>query len=95
MPGEARWRGPPTGALATVPLDTLTVVYDRRSGQTHLLAEPLPQLLEALGDGASDAAALTTQLSAAYVMAEDPGDAAGIVAERLTELAAIGLIGPA
>jgi PqqD family protein of HPr-rel-A system len=51
MPAERRYRAAPAAALHCVELDALTAVFDRRSGQTHLLAAPLPELLEALGSG--------------------------------------------
>ncbi len=75
---------PPAGTLSAVTLDTMTAIYDRRSGQTHLVAEIVPALLDALRDDALDVAALAARL--------DVAEAAAIVAERLAELVASGLV---
>ncbi len=87
-PPSPRFGGPPSGALAFFPLDTLTAVYDRRSGATHLVAEPLPALLAALDEGSADAAALLGRLAERFAVAGD----ADALAARLDELAALGLI---
>ncbi|MGC6401741.1 HPr-rel-A system PqqD family peptide chaperone [Sphingomonas sp. FW199] len=84
-----RYRAAPPETLLTVPLDALTAIHDRRSGQTHLVAAPVPELLEALGDGALDAAALLARLAEQFDLVD--GDAAAL-AERLEELTATGLV---
>ena len=38
---------PPEG-LRIVPLDTLTAIYHRASGQTHIVSEPMPEILAVL-----------------------------------------------
>lgn len=87
-----RFRAPPAEALAAVELDAFTALYDRRSGQTHLLIEPAPQLLAALADGPLTAAELRDWLAAAYDL-PDASDAA--LTARLEELVAAGLVAPA
>lgn len=84
-----RWRAAPEHLLA-VPLDTFTAVFHRPSGQTHLLVEPAPQILEMLSEPL-DEAELLDRLAAAYDIADDR-DA---LAERVRELAEAGLIAPA
>jgi PqqD family protein of HPr-rel-A system len=74
----------------TVPLDTLTAVFDRASGQTHLLASPLPEILDALDVGPVTAADLTARLAASFDLEAE--DAEATIAARLTELAALGLV---
>lgn len=72
-------------------LDELTAVFDRRSGQTHLLASPLPEMLGALGTGEWTLAAFAALLASEFEMAGEDGTAARIE-QRLAELAALGLV---
>ena len=37
------------------PLDMMTLIYQRRSGITHMVGEPVPQMLEAMGNDSVDA----------------------------------------
>ena len=74
--------------LLQVPLDSLTAVYHRPSGGTHLLDAPAPQILAAL-DTPLALDALLARLSERYDLGEaDPA----ALAERLAELEAIGLV---
>jgi PqqD family protein of HPr-rel-A system len=85
------YRAEPTDALIIEPLDLLTLIYQRRSGITHMVSEPVPQMLSAMGADAVDAATLTQRLSADFDVGE--GDAAiAVIAERLEELAELGLV---
>lgn len=43
-----RYRAPPVDGLRIVALDDLVAVFHRASGITHLVAQPVPELLEAL-----------------------------------------------
>lgn len=92
MPAELRYRAAPADNLAIVALDALTAVYDRRSGQTHLLAAPLPDLLLTLGAEEWTLASFSGQLAAQFDFADDGGDAGAVIALRLAELAAMGLV---
>jgi len=92
MHGDTRLCAAPAGLLVRAELDALTAVYDRRSGQTHLLAAPLPDLLDALGEREWALADFTAHLAAQFDLASDDGDPQAIIAERLSELAALGLI---
>jgi PqqD family protein of HPr-rel-A system len=73
----------PPDCLRIVPLDSLTVIYHRRSGQTHVVAEPMPEIMAALQDGPIHLAALGAKL--------DVEDIPALTA-RLDELAEIGLV---
>ncbi|UUL82990.1 HPr-rel-A system PqqD family peptide chaperone [Sphingomonas qomolangmaensis] len=85
----ARYRASAGAALRIVPLDLLTLIYHRASGQTHVVASPVPEILETLATEAMDVAALLAKLTATY----DLGDAdAEAMAARLDELAAVGLV---
>ena len=75
-------------------LGALTAIFDRRSMQTHLVVAPLPEIMAALEAGPCDASALAERLAGVFDLdAED--DAIAILAERLRELATMGLVAPA
>ena len=84
-----RYRAPPADAVVTVELDPFVALYDRRSGITHLLAEPAPQLLAMLNEEPLDREALFARLATTYDL-PDGMDAA--LAARLEELVAAGLL---
>jgi PqqD family protein of HPr-rel-A system len=92
MPAEPRYCAAPASALVQVELDGLTALFDRRSGQTHLLAAPLPDLLAALGVDSWRLADFTAHLAAAFDLVADDSDPEVIVAARLDELIALGLV---
>lgn len=74
-------------AIRRVPLDSLTALYHRPSGQTHLVAAPVPELLDALAVEPRDAAALLAAMGI-----DDDAEARAVLAARLDELIAIGLV---
>jgi PqqD family protein of HPr-rel-A system len=89
--GDARlWHVAPVERRIAVPLDTLTALFDRASGQTHLLASPLPEILDALDVGPANTAALTARLAVRFDLEAE--DAEATIAARLAELAALGLV---
>jgi PqqD family protein of HPr-rel-A system len=71
-------------------LEGLTLLFHDRSGTTHLLAPPAPQILEALAGEAGDVAAVIERISARFELESD--DANAVVAARLEELEAVGLV---
>ena len=80
----------PPETLHSVALEGLTLLYHRRSGLTHILAPPAPQILAALAAGPADAAGIVERIGADFeVEAEDPARA---IAARLSELEAAGLV---
>jgi PqqD family protein of HPr-rel-A system len=83
-----RYTTDPISAFRQTPLDSLTALYHRRSGVTHLVAEPVPEILAALSDGPANAAELLARLAATYGI---EGDLGGLTA-RLAELEAVGLV---
>ncbi len=83
------YRAPRADALLVAPLDEFTAVFHRASGITHLLTEPAPQILEALGEGGLTLDALLARLSAEYDLADADRDA---LAARLDELVVSGLV---
>ena len=83
------YRAAPSDSLIVVPIDLLTAIYHRASGQTHLMAAPAPEILEALGQGPLDADALLAKLRIDYDLVD--ADAAAL-ASRLDELVETGLV---
>jgi PqqD family protein of HPr-rel-A system len=84
------YRADPPEMLRIVPLDSLTAIYHRASGQTHVVAEPVPDLLAALSDGPCDVAVLASRLGL------DGSEATcALLTERLDELIATGLVATA
>ncbi len=83
----AVYRADGADAYVSVDLDGLTALFHRRSGATHVLAEPAPQIVELLGSEARDADGL---LKALNIAADD--EARAIIAARLDELEGVGLI---
>jgi PqqD family protein of HPr-rel-A system len=87
---ESLYAADPPETLRFVELDGLTLLYHRRSGLTHILAPPAPQILAALARGPAGAAAIVERIGADFeVEAEDP---AAAIAARLAELEAAGLV---
>ena len=86
---EPRYRAAPAGLLLNKPLDMLTAVFHRASGITHLLAEPAPEVLAALGAEPLTQAELLASLERKYELTDADGQA---LSARLDELVAAGLI---
>jgi PqqD family protein of HPr-rel-A system len=82
-----RYAAPPIGACLRADAEGLTLLYHRRSGQTHILAEPAPQILEALAGAAMTEAELLVALAADFEVTQPQ-----VIGERLSELIASGLV---
>ena len=80
-------------ACVLTPLDSLTAVYHRRSGTTHLLAEPLPEILATLGAAPATIPALAERLAMEYGLAMNV-ETTALLSQRLADLEAIGLVWP-
>lgn len=74
-----------------VALDDFTALYHRRSAQTHLVNEPVPQIIAALEGCAMTPSALLSALSADNDVEAD-GDLLAALIARLAELEALGLV---
>lgn len=77
------------GVLLRRELDGLTLVFHRPSGLTHMLASPLPEILDALEEAPEPAEVVLERLSARYDLGEN---ALAELTVHLEELAALGLI---
>ncbi|WP_066818601.1 HPr-rel-A system PqqD family peptide chaperone [Sphingomonas mali] len=83
------YRAASPDSLIVAPVDLLTAIYHRASGQTHLMASPAPEILDALAEAPLDAAALLAKLRADYDLVDaDPA----ALAARLDELVETGLV---
>lgn len=74
--------------LITEPLDALTVIYHRRSGTTHIVAEPVPQILACMGTAPMAATDIVRCLAALF----DVDDVEAIIVARLEEMAELGIV---
>ena len=79
-----------TDGLKHVELEGLGVMFHPRSGMTHILAPPSPQILDVLREGPADAEAVVARLRERFDFPESGGVAA--VEARLAELEAAGLV---
>lgn len=79
------YRAEPAALLRIVELDALTAIYHRRSGQTHLVVEPVPTILGGLQGRDATLEMLADDLGVA------PEEHAALEA-RLVELVATGLV---
>jgi PqqD family protein of HPr-rel-A system len=77
--------------LLIEPLDAMTLIYHRASGATHIVAEPVPEILAAMAADCIDAATLATRLAAQFELGDDP-ETHSAIAARLEELTALGLV---
>ena len=91
MASLIRYIAAPATDLIVRPLADITLIYHRASGQTHMVASPVPEILAALADGPLDSVALHARLTADYDMG-DPADAIAAIATHVDEMAALGLV---
>lgn len=82
------YRAADPATLRIVPLDTLTLIYHRASGITHVVDAPVPEIIEALAVPLS-VGALLAKLADEYDLID--ADSAAL-AVRLDELVAAGLV---
>jgi PqqD family protein of HPr-rel-A system len=85
-----RYKAERADQVLVKPLDAMTLIYQRRSGMTHIVAEPVPEILAVMGGDALSAAEVAARLVAQFDV--DAIDAVAIIASRLEELAALGLL---
>ncbi len=88
---SARYRALPFARYRLTPLDQLSALYDRRSGTTHLVAMPVPEMLEVMGEDVLTPEAIVSRLRGKFDLAEGENHIASVMA-RLEELAVLGLV---
>lgn len=84
-----RYRAADTATLRIEPLDSLTLIYHRQSGITHIVDSPVPELIEALDGVPLTLAEILAALSIRHDLVDPDVDA---LAARLDELVAAGLV---
>lgn len=92
---ETIYRAPdPADFAPPVVLDGFTLIYHRPSGQTHMLAEPAPEILAVLAEGDAGPIDIVRRLARDHGMLDSEGDVEAVIAARMAELAGLGLIRP-
>lgn len=86
-----RYKAEAAEQLLIEPLDAMTLIFQRRSAITHMVAEPVPEILASMGDDVVDAAMLLTRLASDFDL-DDNAEALASIAARLEELADLGLV---
>ncbi|MEO9469469.1 HPr-rel-A system PqqD family peptide chaperone [Parasphingorhabdus sp.] len=77
-------------ALIVRPLDSMTAIFQKSSGMTHIVADPVPAIVDVMADDALEISQVVGRLTDQYDI-EDGDDAENIVAARLEELCQLGL----
>ena len=86
-----RFVADPPAERRAIACEGLTILYHRPSGITHILAPPVPELLDALAQGPASAREIVVRLAEQHELSGD--DALDeIVAARLDKLVAAGLV---
>lgn len=80
----------PPETVRNFEVEGLTLLYHRKSGLTHFLAPPAPQILAALAAGPASAAEIAQRMGETFEI--DSEDPAAAIAARLAELEAAGLV---
>lgn len=92
MKDGSRYRADHVAQLLVRPLEDLTLIYHRRSGVTHMVTSPVPEILAVMGRDALSAAQILARLSYTYDLeAEDAESIEAVLDARLEELVALGL----
>ncbi|HEY0112022.1 MAG TPA: HPr-rel-A system PqqD family peptide chaperone [Allosphingosinicella sp.] len=86
----ATYAADPPELIRTVELEGLTLLFQRRSGMTHILAPPAPQILEALAQGPATAKEIAGRIAERFEL--EGSDPVAVIAARLAELEAPGLV---
>jgi PqqD family protein of HPr-rel-A system len=82
-------------AVAACTLDDLVLLYHHRSGQTHMVISPVPEILERMTDGAELTAAQMHDRLAQEFDLGPREEAVEEIGAHLDALVALGLVRPA
>ena len=72
-------------------LDMMTLVFHRPSGRTHIVADPIPAILEVMQQGVSSPAQIAEALENNFDL-EEGVDVENVVLARLDEMHTLGLV---
>ena len=86
------YRAEPAEQLVSVSLGAIDALYHRRSGATHLVAAPVPQILAMLAEGPADLTGLWERLTARFDLDDPAGEGMEALKDRLMELVSLGLV---
>lgn len=80
------------GTVTACVLEDITLLYHRRSGQTHMVISPVPEILQALDDGAAlTPGDILDRLERRYDLGPR-AQALEAIEAHLVELTALGLV---
>ena len=88
---QFKYRSVEQGQLIPHQLDSMTAIYHRKSGITHVVADPVPALLDCLNEQPQSVSDIAEDLSKNYQL-EAVKDIEEIVLARLEELVQLGLV---
>jgi PqqD family protein of HPr-rel-A system len=74
--------------------DGLSAIYDRGSGVTHVVADPIPQILQSLSGKSLSETVILEALAVEYDLPDDQ-ETRDALAARLDEMEKVGLVSPA
>lgn len=86
-----RYRAEAADQISLCALDEVTLLFHRRSDQTHIVVSPVPEILEALSAGEANLAELIARLQAGYDLGP-AGEATAALEQHLAMLAELGLV---
>lgn len=87
-----RFRAEDAANLIIKPLDDLSLIYHRRSGTTHVVASPVPEMLGVMGGDPLGVEEILERLSQQFDLGDETESLIAVVAARLEELTALGLV---
>ncbi len=88
---NAIYRAEASDQIICAALGAIDALYHRRSGETHLVAAPVPQILDALGEGPTTIDGLIARLAARFDLDAEE-DMVAALEQRLAELIGLGLV---
>lgn len=92
MVDSRRYRADHRAEFLIHPLEDLTLIYHRRSGVTHMMTSPVPEILAAMDHDLLDAKQILERLSNTYDLeAGEAESLEAVLGARLEELVALGL----
>ncbi|HEY9580635.1 MAG TPA: HPr-rel-A system PqqD family peptide chaperone [Rhizorhapis sp.] len=90
---QHRYRAENPASIAVHPFDELTLLYHRRSGITHMVIAPAPQILAVMGSEELAVADILHRLSQDFDLGTEGQESLlAVISARLEELALLGLV---